>query len=263
MIGKVALTEQAIQPLVLARSIGPPLVAAAVLAVARPPWPQWAAHAFFLALLVPVAILTVDRVFGVRAALALGGAIVALTAWLAVGPVPTTHFGTVDESPLAWGSDSARVQHRWRLPLRSSAWQEAWERTETAVVRMCLAVSGTTRPAGVTVTLNGTALPVPERERVRCAGNRWFRTPVTRGQLEAAPVMTVEVQPEPGNHLAGRAIWGYSYRPTAGPNASRYFDGERWYDVDLDPATAGIQAGRYIVELWLFDRYDRVVMTWY
>ncbi len=263
MIGKVAHIERAIRPLVLARSIGPPLVAAAVLAVARPPWPQWAAHAFFLALFVPVAILTVDRVFGVRAALALGGAIVALTGWLAVGPVPTTQVGPLGGS-VAWVSDSALAQHRWRLPLGSSAWQAAWERTETAVVRMCLAVSGTARPAGVTVTLNGTALPVPERERVRwCASGPWFRTPVTRGQLEAAPVMTVEIQPEPGNHLAGRAIWGYSHRPTAGADASRYFDGERWHEVDLDPATAGIQTGRYIVELWLFDRYGRVVMTWY
>ena len=262
MIGKAAHTERAIRPLVLARSIGPPLVAAAVLAIAQPPWPQWAAHAFFLALLVPVAILTVDRVFGVRAALTLGAAIVALTGWLAIGPIPTTQVASLGGS-VAWVSDSARVQHRWHLPLRSVAWQSAWARTETAVVRVCLAVSGTTRPAGVTVTLNGAALPVPERARTRCAGGPWFRTPVTRGQLEAAPIMTVEVQPEPGNHLAGRAIWGYSHRPTAGADASRYFDGERWHEVDLDPATDGTQAGRYIVELWLFDRYGRVVMTWY
>lgn len=262
MGGKAVQTAPATWPLVLVRSIGPPLVAAAVLAVARLPWPQWAAHAFFLVLLVPVAILTVDRVFGGRAALILGIAIVALTGWLAVGPVPTTHVSPLGKSAV-WVSDAALVQHRWHLPLRSADWEAAWVRTETAVVRVCLAVSGTTRPAGVTVLLNGVSLPALERERIRCAGGPWFRTPVTRGQLEAAPVTTVEIQPEPGNHLAGKVIWGYSYRPTAGANASRYFDGERWHEVDLAPAEAGIQSGRYIVELWLFDRYDRVVMTWY
>ncbi len=260
MIGKAAHTERAIRPLVLARSSGPPLVAAAVLAIAQPPWPQWAAHAFFLALLVPVAILTVDRVFGVRAALTLGAAIVALTGWIAVGPVPTTHVSPLGRSAV-WVSDSALVQHRWRLPLQSSAWPAAWKRTVLAIVRVHLDVPDTAQmTAGVRVVLNGVQLPALDRER---RGGTWFRTPVTRRQLEASPVTTVEFQPEPGNLTAGKVIWGYSHRPTAGANASRYFDGERWHGADLAPAEVGIQSGRYIVELWLFDRYGRVVMTWY
>ncbi len=246
-------------PAVLMRSVGPSLVAAAVLAVARPPWSQWAAHAFFLVLLVPVAILTVDRVFGGRAALILGIAIVFLTGWLAVGPVPTTHVSPLGRSA-AWMSDSALVQHRWRLPLRSSAWQAAWERTELAIVRVRLDAPDPARPAGVTVVLNGVQLPALDREERE---GTWFRTPVTRRQLETSPVTTVEFQREPGNLTAGKVVWGYSYRPTAGANASRYFDGRRWHGMDLAPAAAGVQSGRYIVELWLFDRYERVVMTWY
>ncbi len=262
MKAAVVQTKHGTWPLMLMRSAGPPLVAAAVLALARPPWSQWAAHAFFLALLVPVAILTVDRVFGGRAALTLGAAIVALTGWLAVGRVPTTHVAPLGGSA-AWVSASALAQHRWHLPRRSSAWEAAWERTELAVVRVCLDVPGTTRPAGVTVMLNGMVLPALERGREKCSGGTWFRTPVTRRRLEISPVTTVEFQPEAGNPLAGKMIWGYSHRPTAGSNASRYFDGERWHEADLAPATAGIQSGRYVVELWLFDRYDRVVMTWY
>ena len=262
MGGKAVQTAPATWLLVLVRSIGPPLVAAAVLAVARPPWPQWAAHAFFLVLLVPVAILTVDRVFGARAALIPGTAIVALTSWLAVGPVPTTHVSPRGQSAV-WGSDSALVQHRWRLPLWSDAWESAWARTETAFVRMCLAVPDTTQKAGVSVLLNGAELPAPVRERDECPGGAWFRTPVTRGQLESTPTATVEIHPEAENPLAGKLIWGHSHRPTAGATASHYFDGERWHEVDLAPATPGIQTGRYIVELWLFDRYDRVVMNWY
>ena len=117
--------------------------------------------------------------------------------------------------------------------------------------------------------LNGAELPALERERERCAsgaggpGGPWFRTLVTREQLETSPVTTVEFRPEAGKVLAGKMILGHSYRPTAGPKASRYSDGERWYEEDLAPASAGIQSGRYIVELWLFDRYGRVVMTWY
>ena len=259
MGGKAVQTAPATWPLVLVRSIGPPLVAAAVLAVARPPWPQWAAHAFFLVFLVPVAILTVDRVLGGRAALILGIAIVALTGWLAVGTIPTTHVSPSGRSA-AWASDSALVQHRWRLPLRSSAWQAAWERTELAVVRVRLDAPDTAQVAGVMVVLNGVQLPALDRDG---KGGSWFRTPVTRGQLESSSVTTIELQREPGNLTAGKVIWGYSYRPTAGKTASRYFDGERWHEVDLAPATPGIQTGRYIVELWLFDRYDRVVMTWY
>ena len=259
MGGKTVQTAPATWPLVLVRSIGPPLVAAAVLAVARPPWPQWAAHTFFLVFLVPVAILTADRVFGGRAALILGIAIVALTGWLAVGPVPTTHVSPSGRSA-AWASDSALVQHRWRLPLRSPAWKAAWERTELAIVLVDLDIPDTARTAGVAVVLNGVQLPALNREG---KGGSWFRTPVTRGQLESSPVTTVELQREPGNLTAGKVIWGYSYRPTAGKTASRYFDGERWHEVDLAPATPGIQTGRYIVELWLLDRYGRVVMTWY
>ena len=220
-----------------------------------------AAHAFFLVLLVPVAILTVDRVLGARAALILGIAIVALTGWLAVGPVPTTHVSSSGKA--VWVSDAALVQHRWRLPLWSDAWESAWARTETAVVRMCLAVPDTTQQAGVSVLLNGAELPALVREREVCPGGTWFRTPVTRGQLETTPTATVEIHPEAENPLAGKLIWGHSHRPMAGRTASRYFDGERWYEVELAPATPGIQTGRYIVELWLFDRYDRVVMTWY
>ena len=249
-------------PLALMRSAGPPLVAAAMLALARPSWSQWAAHVFFLVLLVPVAILTVDRVFGGRAALIPGIAIVALTGWLAIGPAPTTHVSPLGRSA-AWVSDSALVQHRWRLPLHSSAWIAAWERTELAVVRMCLVALDTARPAGVRVMLNGTELPALEREVRGCQGGIWFRTPATRRQLEALPVTTIELQPEAGNLLASKVIWGYSYRPTAGANASRYFDGQGWHGMDLAPAVAGIQSGRYIVELWLFDRYEKVVMIWY
>ena len=246
-------------PLVLMRSAGPPLVAAAVLTLARPSWSQWATHAFFLVLLVPVTILTVDRTFGGRAALILGAAIVALTSWLVVGPVPTTFISPLGKSA-AWVSDSALIQHRWRLPLRSSTWKAAWERADLAVVRVRLDVAGTTRMAGVRVMLNGTELSALERE---AQNGSWFRSPVTRRQLESSPESILEFQREPGKLTAGKVIWGYSHRPTAGANASRYFDGEHWHEVDLAPAEAGIQSGRYIVELWLFDRYDRVVMTWY
>lgn len=258
MSGKAVHTTPATWLPVLIRSAGPPLVAAAVLALSTPSWSQWTAHAFFLALLVPVAILTVDRVFGGRAALILGITVVALTGWLAVGPVPTTHISPLGRSA-GWLSDAALVQHRWRLPLRSAAWQTAWERTELAIVRVRLDVPDTARTAGVTVALNGVQLPALDRE----GEGTWFRTPVTRKQLESSPLTTVEFQRESGNLTAGKVIWGYSYRPTAGKTASRYFDGERWHEVDLAPATPGIQTGRYIVELWLFDRYDRVVMTWY
>ena len=261
MGGKAVQTAPATWPVVFVRSIGPPLVAAAVLTVSRPPWPQWAAHVFFLVFLVPVAILTVDRVFGGRAALILGIAIMTLAGWLAVGPFPTTHVSPSGKT--VWVSDSALVQHRWRLPLQSSAWQAAWERTELAVVRTCLNIPVHVQAAGVRVRLNDVVMPALERERVKCQGGVWFRTLVTHSQLESSPVTTVELQREPGNRTAGQVIWRYSYRPTAGKTASRYFDGERWHAADLAPATPGIQTGRYIVELWLFDRYGRVVMTWY
>ena len=263
MGGKAVQTTPATWPLALVRSIGPPLVAAAVLAVARPPWPQWAAHAFFLVLLVPVAILTVDRVFGGRAALILGAAVLALTGWLAVGPVPTTLIGPLGESA-AWVSDSALVQHRWRLPTSVAILEERLGADRACRHPRVPSHSGHgTAGLGVTVMINGAVLPALEREAHRCQGGPWFRTPVTRGQLESSPVTTVEFRREPGNLTAGEVIWGYSYRPTAGKTASRYFDGERWHEVDLAPATPGIQTGRYIVELWLFDRYDWVVMTWY
>ena len=254
--------------LVLTRSAAPSLAAVTVLALAQPSWSQWAAHAFFLVLLVPVVIVTVERVFGRRLALTLGAVVVILTGWLAVGRPPATLVSPLGRSA-AWVSDAALVQHRWRLPLQSSAWKAAWERTEFAVVRICLDVPDNAQAAGVTVKFNGMELPALERERERCAsgaggpGGPWFRTPVTRRQLESSSESTLEFQREPGNPSAGKMILGHSHRPTAGPKASRYFDGERWHEADLTPAVAGTQSGRYIVELWLLDRFDRVVMTWY
>ena len=254
--------------LVLARSAGPPLVAAAVLALSAASWSQWAAHVFFLVLLVPVTILTIDRVFGGWAALTLGTVVVTLTSWLAVGHPPTTLVSPLGRSA-AWVSDAALAQHRWRLPLESSGWKKAWEQTEFAVVRICLDVLDNAQTAGVTVKFNGVELSALERERERCAsgaggpGGPWFRTLVTRRLLESSLESTLEFRRETGIPSSGKMILGHSHRPTAGPNASRYFDGERWHEVDLSPAEAGIQSGRYIVELWLFDRNGRVVMTWY
>lgn len=262
MNAKVVSTHQTAWVLVLMRSTGPSLIAATVLALARPTWSQWAAHVFFLALLVPVVILTVDRVFGSKAALSLGTMIVALTGWLAVGPIPKTQVGSVGGS-VTWESDLAFAQHRWHLPLQSSDWQAAWDRTEIAFVRVCLDVPDVLQQAGVSVLLNGAKLPALAREREECPGGPWFRTPVTREQLETAPTATVEIHPEAENPLAGKLIWGHSHRPTAGATASRYFDGEHWHEVDLTPAVVGIQSGRYIIELWLFDEHGRVVMTWY
>ena len=89
--------------LVLARSAGPPLVAAAVLALSAASWSQWAAHVFFLVLLVPVTILTINRVFGGWAALTLGTVVVTLTSWLAVGHPPTTLVSPLGRSA-AWVS---------------------------------------------------------------------------------------------------------------------------------------------------------------
>ncbi|MAG37287.1 MAG: hypothetical protein CL878_13720 [Dehalococcoidia bacterium] len=249
-------------PLLLARSVGPSLVAAFVLALSRPSWPLWIAHTFFLVMVVPAAILTVDRVLGGRPALALGAAVVVTTAWLAVGPIPVTTVNPLGGSA-AWVSDAALAQHKWNLPLRSSGWQAAWEQTELAFVRVCLDAPDDAQSHGVAVSLNGVQLPALAQERERCHGGPWFRAPVTRDQLESLPETTVEFQPERGNLAAAEMVWGYSLRPTAGASASRYFDGERWHEEDLAPGSAGVQSGRYVVELWLFDRYGGVVMTWY
>ena len=160
MGGKAVHTAPATWPLVLVRSIGPPLVAAAVLAGARPPWPQWAAHAFFLVLLVPVAILTVDRVFGARAALILGIAIVVPDRLARRRPCPYDICKPALANrqcgfPTLPSFSIAGTYHSGRHP----GWS-AWERTELAVVRVRLDVPDTAQAAGVTVVLNGVQLPM-------------------------------------------------------------------------------------------------------
>ena len=201
MGGKAVQTAPATWLLVLVRSTGPPLVAAAVLAVARPPWPQWAAHAFFLVLLVPVAILTVDRVFGGE-----GGAHSGYSD-CSSDQLARSRPGSYDTRQPEWPISGVGIRFcvsstslAFTTPVGCNLAVEARARTETAVVRMCLAVPDTTQQAGVSVLLNGAELPAPVRERKECPGGTWFRTPVTRKQLESiAGTATVELQREAEN----------------------------------------------------------------
>jgi hypothetical protein len=85
----------------------------------------------------------------------------------------------------------------------------------------------------------------------------FYRLPVSRAVLERRVPAAFELRRAPGSGGQPVEVCGtFSYRPTAGPDASTFFDGTRW----LAPPQP---QGRFLIELRLEGPDGRPIAAWY
>jgi hypothetical protein len=102
---------------------------------------------------------------------------------------------------------------------------------------------------GLQLWLNGSRLATITQEqaigpRPQPTSVGFYRLPVERGELERDARAVFELRRAPGATARPVEVCGtFAYRPTAGPEASAFFDGRSWSSPGAE------QRGRFIVEL--------------
>jgi hypothetical protein len=229
--------------------------------------------AFFSLVLLWPATLATGRVAGRRAGAAAGVVCAALLVAPLVAPAPALRL---DPLMLERRFDSPQqvARHTLRLPVHERAWAALWSarpESEAYLYFSVLSYNGYAGEPGLTVRLGDRPLGdltmrtlAPGRGNDGTGDQAWHRLRVTRQELEAAPLLQVTVAPRgdapviPGETgLAG----GYSFHPTDGPQASAFFDGERWR-TEPTAVLAGLPPGatvpvRYYIELRILQSSTR------
>ena len=159
------------------------------------------------------------------------------------------------------------IRHTIALPA-DAQWERLWQRAAGAAVYVCargllteddgLQLDVNDEPLG-TLTHAHTVGPRPQPTSVG-----FYRVPVGRDVLERRRPATFTLRRAAGAPAAPDPagspveICGtFTYRPTAGRDASAYFDGARW----TSPGTT--QQGRFLIELRFEDRAGRILEALY
>jgi hypothetical protein len=154
------------------------------------------------------------------------------------------------------------VQQIIAVPLGTAGWERVWQRAAGAFVYVC-ARSPLDEADGLELLANETSLgTVTEAQAV---GPRpgptfvgFYRLPIARDLLERSRPLTLLLRRRPGASARPVPICGtFSYRPSAGPEGSRYFDGASWWVPGL------VQGGRFVVELRVEDAAGRPIWVAY
>jgi hypothetical protein len=211
---------------------------------------------------------------------AIGGAVVAVlhmvSARAQVGAAVTILLLTVlqvsvqrrvdDPPPSQWtvplaGPDQ-RLRHTITLPLGRPEWDRWWRRARAAAVYLC--ARGPLEEAdGLDLSLGGVFLarvtqaqaygPRPQPTSVG-----FYRVPVPRATLERAPDAVLELARTSDASARAIEVCGtFTYKPTAGLEASAFFDGRSW----TSPGPS--QRGRYVVELRIEDPTGKPIVALY
>ena len=154
------------------------------------------------------------------------------------------------------------VQQAIAVPLGTAEWERVWQRAGGAFVYVC--ARGPLEEAdGLELVANGTSLgTVTEAQAV---GPRpgptfvgFYRVPIARDLLERTRPLTLVLRRRPGATARPVPICGtFSYRPSAGPEGSRYFDGTSWWMPGI------VQGGRFTVELRVEDAAGKPIWIAY
>jgi hypothetical protein len=154
------------------------------------------------------------------------------------------------------------VEQSIALPLGTPGWERVWQRAAGAFVYVC-ARSPLDTADGLELTANGVSLgTITEAQAI---GPRpgptfvgFYRVPIARDLLERRSPARFDLKRLPGASSRAIPICGtFSYRPSAGPEASRYFDGTSWWL----PGPA--QGGRFTVEVRVEDATGRPIWVTY
>lgn len=233
------------------------------IAVVAAPVESAIARAFFTLVIGGGAVATAGLA-GRRAQVLAALALVALTTLqrAPVRPVtvpPSSFWLTPLQSP------GQIVQHRIAVPAGTAEWESLWRSTgEGGLAALWVCARGPLRPEdGLQVWLNGQPLAtlvesLSSAPRPLPTSVGFFRVPVTRAQLEREPVATVQVRRAPSSTDRPIDVCGtFTYRPTAGWDASAYFDGTRWIDQ------GAARGGRYTIELRFENAAGTIIAAFY
>jgi hypothetical protein len=226
------------------------LAAAVAISLAGVSPPAFWARLFFAAVFLVGAVAAAGLV-GPRTQLATGAVILALAVCQRAIDRPVTE----PPSP-QWTRALERpgqlVQHEIALPVGSPSWESAWRRAAGAFVYVC-ARSPLDEADGLELLANDVSLgPITE---ARAVGPRpgptfvgFYRLSVERALLERRQPARFVLQRQSGAAPRPIPICGtFTYRPTAGLDSSRFFDGAAWWHP------GPTQQGRFEVELRLED----------
>jgi hypothetical protein len=172
----------------------------------------------------------------------------------------------VDPPPSQWTVELARpderVRHTIALPVGEVEWEHWWSRARSAAVFLC--ARGPLEEAdGLDLTLGGERVArvteaAAHGPRPQPTSVGFYRVPVSRAALERAPRAVLELQRAPGASARPVEICGtFTYKPSAGLEASAFFDGRAWSSPGLT------QQGRYVIELRIEDARGKPLVALY
>jgi hypothetical protein len=140
------------------------------------------------------------------------------------------------------------IRHTIKLPVDTRQWRTWWQHATGAAAYVC--VRGPLSASdGVQLSLNQQLVATITQEqafglRPEPTSIGFYRLPLERASLEAQQPSVFELTRAPGADPRPIEVCGTSsYRPTAGLDASAFFDGTRWTSPGLT------QHGRFLVEV--------------
>jgi len=217
-----------------------------VVSLAGVPAATAVARLFFLVVLVP-GLIAGAGLLGRRAQIGVAAALLVLAVMQRAIDRPVAQPPSSQWTSELRGPDQV-IRHTIILPLGTREWQSWWRRASGAAVYVC--ARGPLRAEdGLQLWLNGTRLATIAQEqaigpRPQPTSVGFYRLPVERGDLERNARAVFELRRPPDATVRPVEVCGtFSYRPTAGLEASAFFDGRFW----SSPGTE--RRGRFIVEL--------------
>lgn len=231
-----------------------------VAATAGAPPPTALVHLFFVPVLLG-GIVAAAGMLGWRAqtGVALAGFVLVLGQRAIQRPISAPPSSQWTQS-LASGQI---IRHGINLPAGTSAWERAWDRPATSAMVWLCARGPLTAEDGLLLAVNG--LDIGAVTEARAIGPRpqptsvgFYRMPVARMTLERSRLATFELRRSSGATTRPIEICGtFTYQPTAGMEASQFFDGVAWH------SPGATQRGRYVIELRLEGTDGRPFAVYY
>jgi hypothetical protein len=219
--------------------------AAALISLVGEPEPTVVARLFFMVVLAGGLVAGLG-LLGNRAQLGAAAALLALVVIqrLIARPVaepPSNQWTATLQA-------SQVIRHTIKPPLGSRVWQEWWRQASGAAAYVC-ARGPLTSTDGLQLFLDDKLVGTITQEvafgaRPEPTSIGFYRLPVTRAALEAQPASVFDLRQAAGADHRPIEVCGTStYRPTAGLDASAFFDGSRW------TSPGPTRHGRFLIEL--------------